>query len=242
MAVVTCTIGQAIAAEPIPHHGPSGPEGAAAAPVPTTPQAPIPLADLLGKFAGMSGLQADFREEKRMALLAAPLVNEGKIYFVPGGGKKPRLARHTSKPASSVVIIDGGALRLADDAGREEISLDKSPPVRLFVDSFVKIFAGDREALATMYSMELQADGQRWTLRLRPKVAPLDRLIERVEIAGEGVVIATMRVIEVGGDESITTFSAVDPKRNFSDQELQSLFSLPAAPAKAPAAGAPAGR
>src|SRR5690606_32504920 len=146
--------------------------------------------------------------------------------FVPGG-KRPRLARHTTRPAPSVVVIDGAAIRLADGAGREEISLDKSPAVRLFVDSFVKIFAGDREALAAMYTMDLKAEGQRWTLRLKPRVAPLDRVIERVEITGEGVVIATMRVVEIGGDEALTTFSAVDTRRSFSAKEQAALFSLP---------------
>ena len=223
MVFLTGPIGQANAAEPLPI--------TVAAPV----VASITLDQLLGQFAGMSGLQASFREEKRMALLAAPLVNEGTIYFVPNG-KKPRLARHTAKPARSVVVIDGSALKLADDAGREEIALDKSPAVRLFVDSFVKIFAGDREALATMYAMDLQAEGQRWTLKLKPKLAPLDKLIERVEIAGDGVVIATMRVVEVGGDEAVTTFSAVDAQRKFSAEELGSLFSLPPKPAAAPPA------
>jgi len=132
-----------------------------------------------------------------------------------------------------VVVIDGAAIRLADGAGREEISLDKSPAVRLFVDSFVKIFAGDREALAAMYTMDLKAEGQRWTLRLKPRVAPLDRVIERVEITGEGVVIATMRVVEIGGDEALTTFSAVDTRRSFSAKEQAALFSLPPAAASA---------
>lgn len=223
LAVATGPIGQAQAADPSP---------VVAAPI----VASITLEQLLGQFAGMSGLQATFREEKRMALLAAPLVNEGTIYFVPNG-KKSRLARHTAKPAPSVVVIDGSALKLADDAGREEISLDKSPAVRLFVDSFVRIFAGDREALAAMYAMELKADGQRWTLRLKPKLAPLDKLIERVEIAGEGVVIATMRVVEIGGDEAVTTFSAVDARRKFTAEEQATLFSLPPKPAAPPAAG-----
>lgn len=220
MVVLTGPFAQANAADPV-----------APAPAPAA-AASLSLDELLGRFAGMSGLQATFREEKHMALLAAPLVNEGTIYFAPNG-KRPRLARHTSRPARSLVLIDGSALKMADDAGREEIALDKSPTVRLFVDSFVKIFAGDREALAAMYAMELKSEGQRWTLRLRPKVAPLDKLIERVEITGEGVVIATMRVIEVGGDESVTTFSAVDPRRKFSAEELAALFSLP----KPPAAG-----
>ena len=222
MLVATGASGQVRAADPAP---------AAAAPAPAPA---IALGDLLGRFAGMSGLQAEFREEKRMALLAAPLVNEGTIYFTPG--KRPRLARHTTRPSPSVVVIDGAAIRLADGAGREEISLDKSPAVRLFVDSFVKIFAGDREALAAMYTLDLTAAGQGWTLRLSPRVAPLDRVIERVEITGEGVVIATMRVVEVGGDEALTTFSAVNPRRSFSAQEQATLFSLPPRPSK-PAAG-----
>jgi hypothetical protein len=213
MVVLTGPFAQASAAEPV---------APAAAPAAES----LSLDALLARFAAMSGLQASFREEKRMALLAAPLVNEGTIYFVPNG-KRPRLARHTARPGRSVVLIDGGALKVADDAGREEIALDKSPAVRLFVDSFVKIFAGDREALAAMYTMALEAEGQRWTLRLKPKVAPLDKLIERVEITGEGVVIATMRVVEVGGDESVTTFTAVDPGRKFTAEELAALFSLP---------------
>ena len=200
----------------------AAPEAPAAAP------SALKLEELLARFAGMSGLQASFREEKRMALLAAPLVNEGVIYFVPNGGS-PRLARHTTAPAPSVVIIDGASLRVADGSGREEIALDRNPPVRLFVDSFVKIFAGDRAALASMYAMELATEGPRWTLRLRPKVSPIDKLVERVEIAGEGVVIASMRVVEVGGDETVTTFSSVDTARRFSAEESAALFSLPPA-------------
>lgn len=165
-----------------------------------------------------------------MALLAAPLVNEGALYFAPPG----RLARHITAPAPATVLIDEGALRYADAGGRETLALDQSPVLRLFVASFVKIFAGDREALASMYTMALHdlpagADGvARWSLVLRPKVAPMTQVIERIEISGHEVVIEAMRVLEVGGDETITTFSEVDAARRFSAQELATLFSLPA--------------
>ena len=53
--------------------------------------------------------------------------------------------------------------------------------------------------------------------------------LQRVEIAGEGVVIASMRVVEIGGDETVTTFSGVDTKRRFTAEESASLFSLPPA-------------
>lgn len=192
--------------------------------------APMTLDQLLARFAGMSGLSAKFREEKRMALLAAPLVNEGILYFAPKG----RLARHITAPAPATVLIDEGSLRYADAGGSETLTLDQNPVLRLFVDSFVKIFAGDREALARMYTMELVglpagADGAaRWSLRLRPRVAPMTQVIERIDIEGHEIVLETMRIVEIGGDETVTSFSEVDAQRRFTEQELATLFSLPA--------------
>ncbi|MBA3550540.1 MAG: outer membrane lipoprotein carrier protein LolA [Nannocystis sp.] len=202
---------------------------AASATTSTPAAASMTLDQLLARFAGMSGLSAKFREEKRMALLAAPLVNEGTLYFAPKG----RLARHITSPAPATVLIDEGSLRYADAGGSETLTLDQNPVLRLFVDSFVKIFAGDREALARLYTMELVGlpagvNGvPRWSLRLRPRVAPMTQVIERIEIEGHEVVLETMRIVEIGGDETLTTFSEVDPQRRFTDQELAALFSLP---------------
>ena len=38
---------------------------------------------LLAEFSHMPGLEARFREEKRIALLVLPLVSEGTIHFAP---------------------------------------------------------------------------------------------------------------------------------------------------------------
>ena len=213
--------------------GPARAQTAPAAPATASPAAAQPAAmgleSLLARFAAMSGLSAKFREEKRMALLAAPLVNEGVLYFAPPG----RLARHITAPAPATVLIDAGSLRYADAGGSETLTLDQNPVLRLFVDSFVKIFAGDREALQRMYTLEFTAlpagaDGApRWSLRLRPRVAPMTQIIERVEIEGRDVVLETMRVVEVGGDETVTTFTQVDTQRRFTAEEQAALFRLP---------------
>ncbi len=201
-----------------------------AAPAPAVVAAAPTLEVILARFAAMTGLSAKFREEKRMALLAAPLVNEGTLYFAP----KARLARHITAPAPATVLIDAGTLRFADAGGTESMSLDQNPVVKLFVDSFVRIFAGDRAALERLYAMEIVglpagADGvPRWSLKLRPRVAPMTQVIDRVEITGRDVVLETMVVVEVGGDETITTFSEVDANRRFTPTELATLFSLPA--------------
>jgi len=178
----------------------------------------------LGRFAAMSGLSAKFREEKHMALLAAPLVNEGVIYFAPPG----RLARHTTSPLASSVIIDGSRLTFGDARGVEAIGFEQNPVLGLFVSSFVKIFAGDRDALAQMYSMELHGSPEgAWSLKLRPRLSPMDKVIEGIELRGEGLVVSTMVVHEIGGDTTTTTFTEVDTGRSFSAAEQTKLFRIP---------------
>ncbi len=222
-----------VTAAPSHATGPTSPAGPTTPTVGTTP-APAAALDprlgpLLERFAAMSGLSARFREEKHMALLAVPLVNEGVLYFAPGG----RLARHVTAPAPATVLIDGGTLRYADAGGSETLSLTQNPALQLFVDSFLKIFAGEREALLRIYSLSFhvdpEVDGQpaRWHLQLRPRVAPLTHIVDRVELVGRDIILESMRVVEVGGDETITSFSQVDPQRRFTAEELAALFRLP---------------
>lgn len=220
-AALLVVAGQARAGDPVA----TSPATSASGQVQAAPQQPaIQLDELLAQLASMEGLSAKFREEKFMALLAVPLVNEGELHFAPPG----RLVRHVHTPSASTVLIDGGQLSVADGAGHERIDLAGNPAVRLFVDSFLKIYAGDQDALQRMYAMQFSASGQAWTLTLRPTVAPLDKVIARVELQGEGVVLKTMKVVELGGDETITTFFETR-RRSFTPAELTELFRLPAA-------------
>ena len=209
-------------ASPVPGDMSATPASVAA---PATPAAQEAALDaLLARFAAMKGLSAKFREEKTMALLAAPLINEGEIHFAAPG----RLVRHTRAPVRSTVLIDGERLTFGDARGVEAISFAQNPVVGLFVASFVKIFAGDKAALKAMYKMSFEPGptADAWSLRLRPQVAPMDKIVDRIEVAGEGTVIQSMKVVEVGGDETLTTFAEVDVDRRFSEAELAELFRV----------------
>lgn len=187
------------------------------------PQAkPWTIETLLAGFAAMPGLQAEFREEKHMALLAEPLINEGSLHFSAG-----KLARHVTAPVASSVLIADGLLEFGDGSGKETIDLDANPVVRLFVDSFVHIFAGDRAALEQLYAIQFSPiEGGGWTLVLRPRMSPIDKVIDRVIVEGKDLSIATMRIIEIGGDETITVFSKVDTAKKYSARELAEVFKV----------------
>lgn len=176
---------------------------------------------MLARFAAMPGLYAEFHEEKHLAMLAVPLVNVGTIHFSRGA-----FARHVVEPRPSSLVVTPGHLAFADARGREELDLRANPVAALFVESFTKILAGDREALAAMYRMELHPTGDGgWKLDLRPKVSPLSEVIEIVEVSGHGVRLDAMRIVEVEGDETLTTFTHVDPAHRYSRRERRRVFS-----------------
>ncbi len=179
---------------------------------------------LLRSFAAMPGLYAKFREEKHMALLAAPLVNEGTLHYAKG-----KMARHTSKPMRSSLVILGTRLEFGDESGRERLDLAGNPVVQLFVDSFVKILAGDQAALERIYRIRfdtLDATARTWRLVLEPKLDPMDKVIDRLELEGADLVVKKMVVVEIGGDETVTTFFDVDVNHRYGAAEAEKVFRV----------------
>lgn len=205
----------------------------------------VTLDGLLAEFAAMPGLRATFREEKRLALLEAPLVSEGTLHFAPPG----RLARHVTSPSPSSVVIDGDRLVFGDAKGSRELDLAARPPVRAFVDAFVKLLAGDRPGLERLFAVELvageerqpaRASGAAWRLGLRPRASPLKDVFDRLEAEGTGVVLARLGVFERSGDATETTFRDVDAARAYSKDELERVFRVQ--PEEAPGGGGASGR
>ena len=49
-----------------------------------------------------------------------------------------------------------------------------------------------------------------------------------MSLSGRGALVERLRIVESSGDESITTFSEIQPKRRFDALELERIFCDPA--------------
>ena len=201
----------------------AAPASKAAAKTVAKPAAPPRLDDLLGQFKRAPGLFARFREEKHLAVLDGPLVTEGTIHFAPPA----RLARHAEKPLASTLIVDGDQLQFGDADGRQSLDLATNPVARLFVDSFVKLLAGDRAGLERIFEVGLAARAGGWVLTLTPRVSPMDKVIKELSLRGEGLALREMDVRDTSGDWTHTTFTDVDVSRRYTPAELDRIFRLP---------------
>jgi len=187
---------------------------------PAVPSGPLTLEAMMQRMASTPGVRAEFREEKHLALLDAPLVSEGTLYFVPPS----RMARITSRPGKTVLVIDGGRMSYTDATGASQVDLAGSRVARSMVENFVVLFGGDLAALRERYRIDFEAEGMRWQMRLMPKAAPLSQFIASIEMRGVGPALEEMVIHEADGDLTTTRFRRVETDRRFTPEELARLF------------------
>lgn len=195
-----------------------GVSSAVAQPRPTT------LDSLLRDFSRLPGMEARFREEKRIALLAVPVRSEGRIYFAPGPA---RLMRRVTSPDPSAALIANDQLRMRNGDQTEELSIRGNPVLHGFVESFRAVLAGDQATLERFYRARLTpGDADAWELTLTPRNEALAGFVREIRMQGHGVVIEQMRMIEVSGDETLTTFDQVNTQRRYRADESARIFRI----------------
>lgn len=180
-------------------------------------------------MARTSGIVARFREVKHLGLLSDPLEVRGTLTFVP----PDRLARLTTEPSPSRMVIDGDRFAFQDEAGGEVVDLAANPMVRQFVDNFIVLFNGDLASLRERYEPDFRTEQARWTLALRPRRRPVKDLLERITLEGEGRTLARMEILETDGDRTTTFFDDVEIDRRFGAEELARIFAIPGTGAEA---------
>jgi outer membrane lipoprotein-sorting protein len=183
---------------------------------------------LLARFAKAPGIFARYKEEKHIALLQAPLVNEGTIHFAPPG----RLARHTTKPTPSSLVIDDKKVTFGGAEGSESLDLGTNPVARAFVDSFVMLLAGNRAGLERYFTIGFssvrgpKAGPDAWHLVLVPRTSPMDKVIKEMTVDGSGLAIKEMVVRETSGDWTRSVFSDVDTNHPYDAAEQARVFRV----------------
>ena len=75
--------------------------------------APTELEALMEFFAESGGVRAHFQESRHLSILTDPIETTGTLYFAPSD----RLARHTSRPYRSSVVVEAGRVSLGDETG-----------------------------------------------------------------------------------------------------------------------------
>lgn len=191
---------------------------------------PRDLETLMQRLAESRGVEARYREEKRLPLLSEPLVTEGIFYFVP----PDRLVRFVERPETASMLLAGDRLRIEDSLGVQDIDLSAEPTARQLVSQLLVLLRGDLDALRVDYGVEFEAHNPGWSLRLKTRDLRARQLIQRIEMNGSGDRLDSMVMYGSQGEETRTEYSNVVSDRQFDAEALAALFPSEGAPAPPP--------
>ena len=137
-----------------------------------------------------------YKEEKQMELLGAPLFSEGTLeYLAPD-----KLVRTVIKPSRVRYIIDRKQVTIEKAGKSRTRNLDQLPLVKSFVESFRAILAGDLISLQKYYEIAFSGNRNQWEISLQPKDKKLAAYVDRLRVSGAGDKIMLYIVEDSNGD------------------------------------------
>ena len=184
--------------------------------------APTELEALMQRFAASGGVRARFRESRQLSILTDPIETTGTLYFAP----PDRLARHTTWPGRSSIVIETERVLLADETGRRVFDLNTSDVARALVGNLMVVFRGDLESLRERYSVSFDSNAERWTLDLEPRARTLRSVIERIRFVGHGRDLTAMETRESNGDRTLMELSEIEVGLSWGQRDLDRIFSV----------------
>jgi outer membrane lipoprotein-sorting protein len=184
--------------------------------------APTELEALMQRFAESGGVRARFRESRHLSILTDPIETTGTLYFAP----PDRLARHTTSPGRSRIVIEAGRVSLRDETGQRVFDFSTNEIAQALVGNLMVVFRGDLKLLRERYSISFDSTAERWTLDLEPRARALRSLIERVHFVGKGGDLAAMETREPNGDRTIMEFSEIETGLSWEPRDLDRIFSV----------------
>jgi outer membrane lipoprotein-sorting protein len=185
-------------------------------------RAPTDAESLMQIFAASGGVRARFRESRHISILTDPIETGGMLYFAP----PDRLARHTTRPGRSSIVVEAGRVSFADETGLHTIDIHTSEVAQALVGNLIVVLGGDLESLRASYSISFRSEGGHWTLDLEPRSRAVRGIIQRILFTGTGRELTGIETLESNGDRTIMGLSDIETGHAWGTPELERIFSI----------------
>jgi hypothetical protein len=154
------------------------------------------LESLMQAMAAVKHRIVQYKEEKQMELLDAPLFSEGTLeYLAPD-----KLVRTVLKPSRVRYTIDSKQVTIKKGDKSRTRNLDQLPLLRTFAESFRAILAGDLNSLQKYYEIDFRGNQDQWEISLRPKDKKLVAYVNRLQVSGAGDRVLLYIIEDSNGD------------------------------------------
>jgi len=158
------------------------------------------LQQLMAALAQVPARESRYNEKKTLALFKAPAESSGVLSY-----RRPdHVEKHVLQPKDEAISVDGDQLTWSGANGRKRsLRLQDNAVAAALVNSIRATLAGDLPALQRYFTVKLDGAQAHWTLALTPIDDALRRNMQSMRIEGSGDHVASIEVLESGGDRSL---------------------------------------
>jgi outer membrane lipoprotein carrier protein len=168
------------------------------------PEVKALLGQIRARRLSAPDVQADFREEKTLHLMARPIVSSGRVWF-----EAPNKFRREVKGSSpSLTVSDGGQLWIyyPNFKSAEHYSLGKRSPVDAAIAAINT--ALNLENVENTFQTTGEKTGQGYELRLLPRSVSMKRLFQQFTLRLNVELLAERTdMLQPNGDRVVTLYS-----------------------------------
>jgi outer membrane lipoprotein-sorting protein len=159
------------------------------------------LSRLSASRAGVA-MQADFREERRIALMNKPVIETGTVSFLPPDNFRRQV------DSGSLTVCDGDILWLyyPQFGEAEKYTLSANRPVRESVAAMTSGFG--LQNLSKNYDVRARKTPDGYTAKLTPKTSSLRKTVDEIEVdISDDLSAKRLEIVGREGDRTVITFS-----------------------------------
>jgi outer membrane lipoprotein-sorting protein len=161
------------------------------------------LEDLRKASQAVVSVEADFKEEKYMAILKHPEQSSGVFYYK----KNDRMRWEQQKPTRYTILINGDKLRVGE-AGKEKNIASAGRMASQIKELMIGLVNGDFQQNKA-FSQTCNENAEQYQIVLTPVSNRLKRVYEKIHLVfpKSSLRLKELTFFEKGGDKSVMVFS-----------------------------------
>jgi outer membrane lipoprotein-sorting protein len=177
------------------------------------------LAELRTSSQATNSIQADFKEEKYLAVLKNPEHSSGSFYYK----KSDRMRWEQQKPSKYVILINGDKLRV-EEAGKEKNVAAAGRMAGQIKEMMLGLVNGDFQQNKA-FSQSVFENSEQYQIVLTPVSNRLKRVYSKINLifSKSSLRLNELAFFEKSGDKSIMTFSNEKINQPIADSVFSNL-------------------
>lgn len=178
----------------------------------------ITLSDIQLLFSKNQVVRADFTQDRYINGLTSPIHSTGKMII----SKELGLWWQQNTPFAMTLKMNQQRMeQRIEDQIPEIITAEKQPQLFQFNHLLTAIFTADKEMLENNFDITVTEQNNIWTLTLKPKLAPLNKIFKQIILSGKSY-LEKVTINDMQNDKTELTFK--NHKTTKLNQDEQLLF------------------